>query len=76
MARATGAQNHSLANLGLGQGLWLGIAAGSGSWVLLQTGIPVLVRWIGLSRAVGVQAEIYLRVLVISWQKPNSFPRT
>ena len=66
VARATGAQNHGLANRGLGQGLWRGIAAGFGSLLLLQTGIPGLIRWIGLSAAAGEQAEIYLRVLAIS----------
>jgi putative MATE family efflux protein len=66
VARATGARNHPLANRGLGQGLWLGIVAGVGSLVLLQAGIPVLVRWIGLSPAAGEQAEIYLRVLAFS----------
>ncbi len=66
VSRATGAQNHGLANRGLGQGLWLGVAAGFGSLILLQTGIPVLIHWIGLSAAAGVQAETYLRVLAFS----------
>jgi hypothetical protein len=33
--------DHKLANRGLGQGLWLGIAAGFGSLILLQAGIAV-----------------------------------
>ncbi|MEO0018562.1 MAG: hypothetical protein RLZZ522_1845 [Verrucomicrobiota bacterium] len=66
VARATGGQNHDLANRGLGQGLWLGVAAGFGSLILLQAGIPVLVHWIGLSAAAGVQAEIFLRILAFS----------
>jgi putative MATE family efflux protein len=66
VARATGGRDADLANRGLGQGLWLGIMAGFGSLVLLQAGIPFLVRWIGLSPAAAVQAEMYLRVLAIS----------
>lgn len=66
VSRATGARNHALANRGLGQALWLGIAAGMGSFVLLQTGAPLLIRWIGLSPAASGQAEIYLRVLAYS----------
>ncbi len=66
VARATGGQNHSLANRGLSQGLWLGVAAGFGSLILLQLGISGLIRWIGLSAAAGVQAEIFLRILAFS----------
>jgi putative MATE family efflux protein len=66
VSRATGGRAHELANRGLGQGLWLGMAAGLGSWLLLQFGIPVLISWIGLSTAAGIQAEIYLRVLAFS----------
>jgi putative MATE family efflux protein len=66
VSRATGGREHGLANRGLGQGLWLGAAAGFGSLLLLQLGIPLLVQWIGLSSAAGVQAEIYLRVLSFS----------
>lgn len=66
VARATGAQDHRLANRGLGQGLWLGLAAGVGSLVLLQVGISRLIGWVGLSPAAAVQAESFLRVLAIS----------
>ena len=66
VARATGGRDHDLANRGLGQGLWLGVLAGFGSLILLQLGIPYLVKWIGLSAAAGVQAEDYLRVLAVS----------
>lgn len=66
VSRATGGRDHALANRGLGQGLWLGILAGFGSLILLQTGIGMLIRWIGLSAAAGVQAEAYLRVLALS----------
>ena len=66
VSRATGGRDPSLANRGLGQGLWLGVAAGFGSLALLQLGIPLLVHWIGLSPAAAAQAEIYLRVLSFS----------
>jgi putative MATE family efflux protein len=66
VSRATGGRDHALANRGLGQGLWLGIAAGFGSLILLQTGIGLLIRWVGLSAAAGAQAETYLRVLALS----------
>ena len=66
VSRATGARDHGLANRALGQGLWLGLAAGMGSWLLLQTGIPHLIRWVGLSAAAGASAEQYLDVLAYS----------
>jgi putative MATE family efflux protein len=66
VSRATGSRDAGLANRGLGQGLWLGVAAGCASLVILQVGIPVLIGWVGLSAAAGVQAEIYLRVLSLS----------
>lgn len=66
VSRATGGRDYSLANRGLGQAVWLGLAAGFGSLILLQLGIPHLIRWIGLSAAAGVEAETYLRVLSIS----------
>lgn len=66
VSRATGARDHRLANQGLGQGLWLGVLAGFGSLILLQTGIPWLIRWIGLGAAAADQANLYLRVLAIS----------
>ena len=66
VSRATGGNDPRLANRALGQGLWLGVAAGIGSWVLLFFGISLLVKWIGLSPAAAVQAETYLRVLALS----------
>jgi putative MATE family efflux protein len=66
VSRATGGRDATLANRGLGQGLWLGILAGFGSLVILQAGITLLIRWIGLSPAAAVQADAYLRVLAIS----------
>lgn len=66
VSRATGGCNRKLANRALGQGLWLGIAAGFCSLIILQTGIPLLIRWIGLSPAAAEQADTYLRILAIS----------
>jgi putative MATE family efflux protein len=66
VSRATGGRDASLANRALGQGLWLGIAAGIASLLVLQAGITLLVNWIGLSPAAAVQAESFLRVLAIS----------
>jgi putative MATE family efflux protein len=66
VARATGGRDPQLANRGLGQAVWLGVAAGAGSLLILQLGIPLLLGWIGLSPAASIQAESYLRVLAFS----------
>ena len=66
VSRATGARDDGLAGRGLGQGLWLGLAAGMGSFLLLQAGIGPLVRWVGLAPAAAAQADLYLRVLSFS----------
>jgi putative MATE family efflux protein len=66
VSRATGGRDPALANRALGQGLWLGMTAGFCSLVILLAGIPLLIRWIGLSPAAAVQAEAFLRVLAIS----------
>lgn len=66
VARASGARDKNLANRALGQGLWLGVAAGFGSLLLLQAGTSLLIGWIGLSSAAAVQAESYMRVLAYS----------
>ena len=66
VSRATGGRDGALANKSLGQGLWLGVAAGFGSLILLQAGITLLIRWIGLSPEAAVQAEKFLRVLALS----------
>ena len=70
VSRATGARDTALADRGLGQGLWLGMAAGCGSWLILQAGVDWLVGWVGLSPAAAVRAEDYLRVL--AWSGPFS----
>lgn len=66
VSRATGARDGKLANLALGQGLWLGVAAGFGSLILLLTGIPLLIQWVGLSPAAAEKADIYLKILAVS----------
>ena len=66
VARATGAADPALANRGLAQGLWLGLAAGCGSLLLLLIGAPWLVVWIGLSPAAAAQADTFIRVIAIS----------
>ncbi len=66
VSRATGARDPDLARRGLGQGLWLGIAAGILSLIALQVGIPALIRAVGLTPAAAVHAENFLRILAIS----------
>ena len=66
VSRATGGRDAGLANRALGQGLWLGMAAGFGSLVLLQAGAGLLIHWIGLSPMAAAQAETYMRVLALS----------
>ena len=70
VSRATGARDGDLANRGLGQGLWLGLAAGFGSLLLLQVGTTALIRWVGLGPEAALRAEQYLRVL--AWSGPFS----
>lgn len=66
VSRAIGSRDQTLANRALGQGLWLGIAAGFGSLLLLQAGVGFLIHWVGLSPDASVQAEKYLRILAFS----------
>ena len=66
VSRATGARDMDLARRGLGQGLWLGIAAGLLSLLALQVGIPWLITGIGLTQAAAGHAEAFLRILAIS----------
>lgn len=66
VSRATGGRDSILANRGLGQGLWLGIAAGFISLLALQLGIPALIGAIDLKPEAARYAETFLRVLAIS----------
>jgi putative MATE family efflux protein len=66
VSRATGARDTPLARLGLGQGVWLGIAAGLLSWLALHLGIPALIQGVGLKPEAAAHAERFLRILAIS----------
>ncbi|MFC7337702.1 MATE family efflux transporter [Haloferula chungangensis] len=66
VSRATGAGEQALARRGLGQGLWLGLAAGMISFFILQAAAHLLIRWIGLSDAASAEALRYLRVFAFS----------
>lgn len=66
VSRATGAGDRPLALRGLGQGLWLGLAAGVLSLLALHFGIPALIRGVGLTPAAAMHAEAFLRVLALS----------
>ncbi len=68
VSRATGARDMRLANRGLGQGLWLGAAAGTAALVILQLGAAPLTLWMGLSEMAAIQAEKYIQVL--AWSAP------
>lgn len=68
VSRATGARDEQLANRGLGQGLWLGTAAGVVAFFALQVGGIHLIRWMGLTQAAAVEAETYIRYL--AWTGP------
>lgn len=68
VSRATGARDRQLANRSLGQGLWLGMAAGLMAFFLLQAGVLSLIGWMGLSSAAAVEAEKYIRML--AWSGP------
>lgn len=68
VSRATGARDGELASRGLGQGLWLGIAAGFFGFLILQVGVGPLIGWMGLGEAAAVEAEAYIRM--IAWSGP------
>lgn len=70
VARAAGGRDWRLARVGLGQGLWLGIAAGILTLLILQAGISVLVQWVGLRPEAAARAAEYLRIL--AWSGPLS----
>ncbi len=66
VSRATGARDSALAHRGLGQGLWLGAAAGLGALILLQLAANFLIFWMGLAPAAASHAETYIRTLAFS----------
>ncbi len=66
VSRATGARDHDLANRGLGQAVWLGMAAGTASLLMLWAGIRALIDWIGLGAEAADNADRYLRILAFS----------
>jgi putative MATE family efflux protein len=70
VSRATGSSDEPLANSALGQGLWLGIAAGSASCLALKLGIDPLIQWVGLAPAAAVYAHDFLHML--AWSAPCS----
>lgn len=63
VARAVGGRDWQLAHRGLGQGVWLGLAAGILSMLILLLGVGVLVSWMGLTPMAGEAATVYLRIL-------------
>lgn len=68
VSRASGARDLQLASRGLGQGLWLGAAAGCVAFIVLQLGASFLIRWMGLIPAAAIEAERYIRML--AWSGP------
>lgn len=68
VSRATGARDKKLANRGLGQGLWLGTAAGLVAFFTLQFGGIYLIRWMGLTSAAAIEAKTYIHYL--AWTGP------
>jgi len=70
VSRATGSRDDPLANSALGQGLWLGIAAGSASCLALKLGIDPLISWGGLTPAAAIYAHDFLHML--AWSAPCS----
>ena len=66
VSRSIGAGDRKLAMRGLGQGLWLGIAAGVLSLLALHFGIPSLIEAVGLTPEAAKHAEAFLRVLALS----------
>ena len=66
VSRATGARDRPLAQRGLGQAVWLGLAAGLISFAVLRLAAPLLIEWIGLGPLASAKAEIYLRTFAYS----------
>ena len=68
VSRAVGARNFKLADMALGQGLWLGALAGMAAYLVLQVSTLPLIRWMGLSPAAAIHAEAY--ILMLAWSGP------
>lgn len=68
VSRATGARDSKLADMALGQGMWLGIFAGLIAYLILQVGTIPLIGWMSLTPAAAIHAEAYIRML--AWSGP------
>ncbi len=68
VSRATGARDSKLADMALGQGMWLGIFAGLVAYLILQVGTIPLIGWMSLSPAAAIHAEAY--ICMLAWSGP------
>ena len=68
VSRAVGGRNFKLADMALGQGLWLGALAGMAAYLVLQVSTLPLISWMGLSPAAAIHAEAY--ILMLAWSGP------
>jgi putative MATE family efflux protein len=66
VSRAVGARDGLLARRGMCQGLWLGLAAGFGSLLLLKLGSGLLIRKMEMSPQASIYAGEYLTILALS----------
>lgn len=66
VSRAVGARDGLLARRGMCQGLWLGLAAGFGSLLLLKLGAGLLIRKMEMSPEASGYASEYLTILALS----------
>ena len=68
VSRAVGAKDFKLADIALGQGMWLGALAGVAAYLILMVGTVPLIGWMGLSPAAAIHAESYIHML--AWSGP------
>ncbi len=68
VSRAVGAKDFRLADMALGQGVWLGAVAGMVAYVILQVGTVPFIHWMGITPAAAVYAESYIHML--AWSAP------
>ncbi len=68
VSRAVGSKDFKLADMALGQGLWLGAFAGALAYLLLQFGTTPLIGWMGLTPMAAIHAEAYIRMF--AWSGP------